>query len=272
MVTAPLSRLARRFPLFRRAWEATFGRPKAAPADLGAYIIDRFAQSYPDAIFVQVGANDGTSFDPLHAAIISSRWRGLMLEPVPAVFERLSRTYAPYRDRIQPINAALTAQEGSIPFYHLREVDDDEAPHLPPWYNMLGSFRRDVILRHADQIPDIEQRVVTKDVACTTFERLVADHGVPAVDLLQLDVEGYDATLLQAIDFGRYKPRLVIYERRHLGDEEHAALRRMLSSHGYECLAYGYDMYCVRVSDARGRDKPFLRVWRDLTRSLRERV
>ncbi len=44
-----------------------------------------FGRAYPDAQFIQVGANDGALHDPLRRELIRRNWRGIMIEPVPYV-------------------------------------------------------------------------------------------------------------------------------------------------------------------------------------------
>lgn len=39
--------------------------------------------------FLQIGANDSATHDPLHELIRARGWRGALVEPNPAAFERL---------------------------------------------------------------------------------------------------------------------------------------------------------------------------------------
>src|SRR5947208_7530018 len=53
------------------------------------WVIERFGDAHPEATFIQIGANEGHELDPLTGPIERRRWTGVMVEPVPYVFERL---------------------------------------------------------------------------------------------------------------------------------------------------------------------------------------
>ena len=54
---------------------------------------------------------------------------------------------------------------------------------------------------------DIEERIVCEPVRTLTFDSLCARHGIDAIDLLAIDTEGHDWTILSGIDFARWRPR-----------------------------------------------------------------
>src|SRR6266545_7291938 len=43
--------------------------------------------------FIQIGANDGGPSDPLFPFLQLKHWRGIMVEPVPYLFEQLQARY-----------------------------------------------------------------------------------------------------------------------------------------------------------------------------------
>lgn len=220
----------------------------------GPKLLRVFAEAYPEAFFVEIGSNDGMQHDHLRPLIQAHAWRGIMVEPVPYVFERLKRNYGDM-PRVALENAAIADRDGRLLFYHLARVDDPGREGLPHWYDAIGSFSRDAILRHTREIPDIEQRLVTTEVPSLTFESLLDKHGVEVVDLLLVDTEGYDHEILQSIDFAVRCPRLVIYEHYHLTVEERAQCRERIEGFGYATLEEGLDTFCLRtgVDDVVGR-------------------
>ena len=163
-----------------------------------------------------------------------------MVEPVPYVFERLRGNYAGV-DRVTLENAAVGAADGDLPFYYLVDASDEERRTLPDWYDGIGSFSREAILSHAPLMPDIEERIVCEPVRTLTFDSLCARHGIDAVDLLAIDTEGHDWTILSGIDFARWRPRAILYEHYHLSREDRAACLAHLRAQGYETLEEGFD-------------------------------
>lgn len=74
----------------------------------GPRILRAFADRYPKAFFVEIGANDGEQHDHLRPLILGEEWRGIMVEPVPYVFERLRQNYDRVLERVTLENSAIT--------------------------------------------------------------------------------------------------------------------------------------------------------------------
>lgn len=231
----------------------------------GPRIMKAFAESFPAAVFVEIGANDGEQEDHLRAMIMTQEWSGVMVEPVPYVFERLQENYG-HVPRVALENSAVAAADGWMPFYHLAPVQDYQGEGLPRWYDGIGSFSREAVLAHGRLIPDIEARLVETRVPCLTFDSLLAKHGLGRVDLLLVDTEGYDSELLGHIDFAVHRPALVIYEHYHLSRPDRRACRARMEDHGYETMAEGFDTWCLRPNV----DLRLTRVWRRLQPALPE--
>ena len=225
----------------------------------GPRLLRAFADAYPEAFFVEIGSNDGDKYDHLSEIIRSGSWRGIMIEPVPYVYQRLARNYEGTEGIILE-NVAIADRDARLPFYHLRQLDDDERGSVPDWYDAIGSFVLDTILSHRDKIPDLERRVVSTEVPCVTFQTLCAKHGVDRVDLILIDTEGYDWQIIKNIDFSLHRPRLLVYEHFHLAPEERVRCRSYLEELGYELLSEGFDTFCLDL----GVDDPLSRFWRGL--------
>lgn len=235
--------------------------PRRPPARPIGKVIFTFARHHPDAFFVQVGAHDGTQLDPLQDEITHRRWHGIMVEPVPYVFERLRASYGD-DPRLILENVAIADVDGEREFHHLRQADTDDG-EVWKWYDALGSFRREVVLSHRELIPDIEDRIVTTNVPCLTFDSLCGRHGVTSIDVIQTDTEGYDYEVLRRIDLDRYRPKLVMFENLHLDAATRQASLELLEAHGYEHTSDGMDTLGVH-RDALERLPDLARLWRTI--------
>jgi FkbM family methyltransferase len=223
-------------------------------------ILLEFGLSNPSAVFVQVGANDGLQRDPLRAHIADRSWSGIMVEPIPYVFERLKGNYEGH-PRVILENVAIAAEDGSRPIYYLPQSSEDT---LPPWYDALASFRPEVILKHDRFIPDVAERLSSIDVTCWTFDTLCAKHDIDHLDVVQIDTEGFDFEIIKLIDLEKYAPKLLMFEHLHLDADERAACIAHLHRHGYQDLSDGMDTVCLRVADLGPGDRRLLRIWRRL--------
>ena len=193
---------------------------------------------------MQIGSNDGEQLDPLRGLIRERGWSGIMVEPVPFVFERLRLNYGDVPG-VALENVAIDVADGSRPLYHLPPSDD---PDLPPWYDSLGSFDRDVVLKHREFIPDIDERIVSLEVPCLSFDSLCRRHGVERIDLVHIDTEGHDFEILELIDLDRRRPGIVLFEHLHLDPATHRACIDHVGRHGYETMSNAMDTLCLRVA------------------------
>src|SRR6185503_21133022 len=75
-------------------------------------ILYALALTRPDAFFIQVGSNDASFGDPLHPFLDIAQWSGIMIEPVPAIFERLVRKHG-MRKGIVFEQVAIASTEGT---------------------------------------------------------------------------------------------------------------------------------------------------------------
>jgi FkbM family methyltransferase len=136
-------------------------------------------------------------------------------------------------DNLELENLAISEKDGPRPLYKVKDecIDAD-------WQRGRASF----LAR-----PGLEKHgmLATELVQCVTFDTLLNRHHVERIDLLQIDVEGYDYELLKLFDFGRIKPRLIRYEHRHLRLADRVALKERLSENGYQVLEMEYDTGAV---------------------------
>lgn len=234
--------------------------PGARPPAKLPRIVAAFAQAYPEAAFIQVGSNDGVQLDPLRVNILKGHWSGVMIEPVPYVFQRLRQNYG-HLPRVRLENVAIADRDGTLPFYYLARAADRGG--LPRWYDALGSFRKEVILSHRDAIPDIEQRLVCEPLPCQTFATLCAAHRIDHVDLIHIDTEGYDYEIIKRIDFGRLRPRLLIFERKHLGEAKTECYTH-LGRLGFDLIEEGLDAVALNLRDPEPRDRRLFKLWKKL--------
>jgi FkbM family methyltransferase len=228
----------------RRLWRSLLMR-RIERRLAGPKLLRAFAREYPEAFFVEIGSNDGDRHDHLRPLILAHAWRGVMVEPVPYVFERLRRNYAAVADRVELENAAVGERDGPAPFFHMAQAPEAERAGLPDWYDGIGSFSRETVLSHARKIPGMEARLVATEVPVLTFDSLLTKHGGREPDLVVIDAEGHDHEILRTIDLEAHRPRLVVYEHFHLSDADRAAARARLEAAGWDTMEEGFDTWCL---------------------------
>lgn len=160
--------------------------------------------------FLLVGANDGVFSDHLYDFARRYQWRGIAVEPVPQYFKQLSRNYAGLP--VHCVNMAVHRTERSMPFYFL----DDADPDLPEWVQGVGSFDRDQVVQATRDVPDVVDRIQQIDVPCAPLPEIVQGAGLEQVDVIVVDVEGYDHEIIRQVDLAAWKPHTIIFEYKHI--------------------------------------------------------
>lgn len=186
----------------RRAAEARSDRSLSSPSLYGiADSLDRYLPG-DDGFFVEAGANDGFDQSNTYHLERFRGWRGLLVEPVPELF----REAVLERQRSRVVNCAL------VP-------DDHDGSPISMRYGGLMSI---VVGSHGDEQEDrayvapafalgLEEEY-TFSVAGRTLSSLLDAVDAPEIDLLSLDVEGFEAQALRGLDLERHAPRFILVE------------------------------------------------------------
>jgi FkbM family methyltransferase len=197
--------------------------------------LKQLAETRSTVRFLNIGSNDGLSGDPLREFIITRKWRGILVEPVDFVFNRLKKAYAGCPG-VKCENMAIARQSGTVPFWYFCKEDG-----LPPGYDQVGSLNREHVAMHAARSPNLEPYVTCRDVACCTIEELLKKHGLNKIELILIDTEGFDFEVVKQIDLKNQAPDLLIYEELNLSEVDKIACRKLLQSSGYSVLSDGVD-------------------------------
>lgn len=204
-------------------------------------IIEKY--NHKDFFFIEIGAHDGVYIDPIYRFVTKHGWRGILVEPVPYLFKKLMQNYTGYTG-LTFENAAISNTDDEREFYYLQKVIDGKD------LSGVGSFDKDSWLkkkrkrcRNAEEkkwwIENVRPHFEKIYVPCLSYQSLLEKHSVKRLDLLQIDVEGYDFDIIKQIDFNNVRPQIIHYEHSHLGLDTEASWN-FLQEHGYE-LTKVYD-------------------------------
>ncbi len=212
---------------------------------LSSLIMRRF-HGRSSVFFVQIGSNDGINGDPLRELIVGNEeWKGIFVEPVQYAFDRLRSNYTS-ESRFVFENVAIAEHIGEADFFYVSENAKRELPNLPYWYDQLGCFNRDHLVKHLNG--NLEPFIIKQRVKCETLSSLLHRNRVAKVDLLHIDVEGFDYRVLKQIDFIRYRPEIILFEHEHLNPDDKRSARALLTRSGYTLQQVGSDTVAVHGS------------------------
>jgi FkbM family methyltransferase len=187
----------------RRALEARgdFSRSRPALYDMDAKLEQYLG--FDGGFFVEAGANDGYDQSNTYYLERVRGWRGLLVEPVPFLLREAVRE----RPRSRVVGCALVAPDYTEPTVRLRY-----GGLMTTLAGARGSEEADrawVQPAHAFVQEEPEHELVAP---ARTLSSLLDEAGAPPVDLLSLDVEGFEPQVLAGLDLDRHAPRFMLIE------------------------------------------------------------
>jgi FkbM family methyltransferase len=208
--------------------------------------LERIVCGSPSTFLVQIGANDGDDFVRSVTRRYGDQYNisGTIVEPQPHFYQKLIKNYERI-DRIKIRNVAISDHAREATLYYI----DYDAKGLPDWVKGLGSFNRDVVLSHQDLVPDIGRSVKTLKVRCITVKELISDAPDRTIDVLVVDTEGHDYVILRQFDFTQVRPKLIIFESKHLTADDFRQCDAMFFEAGYYVVHSGTDNSVALRSD-----------------------
>lgn len=202
-------------------------------ASVRAFAFGQLARQLGDVRFIQVGANDGVSGDPLNPFILGGGWTGLLVEPVPAARARLIQTYAGVPG-LKFSGEAVWRRSERRPFHMVDGID------------VLSSFSLDTILLHEAKYLDLRARIRTVEIDAWSLDELSMRYGVANPDVIAVDAEGCDDIVLEGFDIEARPPALILFEHVALSETASADLRDRLVAMGYTLIADRHDVLAIR--------------------------
>jgi FkbM family methyltransferase len=145
--------------------------------------------------YVDVGAHHPTSLSNT-MALYKRGWSGINIDPNPELFHSFNIN----RTRDVNLNVGISSNTGSLEYYMF------ECSLL----NTLDKDKADVWTKHS-------KLVDVREVPCTTLELVLREY-LPVdveIDLLSVDVEGHELSVLKSNDWTTHRPRLVVVEQLH---------------------------------------------------------
>jgi len=160
--------------------------------------------SFDRGFFVEAGANDGYTQSNTYFLERFRGWRGVLVEPLPALYERCRRE----RPNSRVFRCALVADDYDRPTASMLTA------------NLMSLVRGAQKSAAADRAhchrgAEIQDSMVEKiEVPASTLSAVLTEAGVGDVDFLSIDVEGYELQALKGLDLERHRPRYILVEAR----------------------------------------------------------
>jgi FkbM family methyltransferase len=164
--------------------------------------------NYRGGFFVEAGANDGIRYSNTLYFEKYKGWRGLLIEAIPALAEQCRQN----RPRCIVENCALVSSDYpdktvEMEYYDLMSFvkggfgnDADENLHKEGAIKILQEEKQSPYFVHTP---------------ARTLSDVLTTYRIDHIDLLSLDVEGYETNVLKGLDFEMHAPKFILVEMRH---------------------------------------------------------
>ncbi len=177
-----------------------FSRPAATDMDkkLSAYL------DYENGYFIEAGANDGFFQSNTYYLEKSLKWRGVLVEPIPELYRRCVIE----RPASSVFNCALVDhdfKESSIEIHYFNAMSYVDGA--------FSNKEAENSHRQAALSCSRRKKSYSVKVQARTLTQVLEEAEAPSdPDLLVLDVEGFEANVLEGLDFTRFRPKYVLVE------------------------------------------------------------
>lgn len=160
---------------------------------------------FNNGFFVEAGGNNGIRQSNTYYFEACRGWRGMLVEAIPSLAMECRR-HRPHAIVEQVALASPDQVPGAV-----------ELQFAGLMSLVKGSMKSEIDqIAHVEkgcEIQGIESYVVSVQTA--TLSSLLDKHGIHKIDLLSLDVEGFERKVLDGLDFERHAPTYILVEERY---------------------------------------------------------
>lgn len=183
-------------------------------------IYDLFARSKSEQItFLQVGTNDGCQSDFLRSRALRYNYSGVLIEPHPHYLNLAIENYQGNKN-FTFLNVAISDDECERELYFVKQEFITKSYMLG-----IASFKKQNLTsqHHLD-----DHQIESIRVKCVRLESIIKKYSLYDVDLLVVDVEGFELNVFKSIDFSVFRPKLIIFETAHMSKSDFLEISNLI--------------------------------------------
>ena len=209
--------------------------------DKGLHHLGKTHKSGSNSTFViNIGSMDGVMFDEMYGYSSMYDFKGLYVEPIPYLFEKLKKNIqknmngdAVDKDGNLFENSAISDYDGEIDMIMIDRNAIDNGDVNRCFYGMSAVYPPKNGLGSEGDKDTVEKYGQMIKVPCITFETLMTKHNINQFDVVKMDTEGHDYKIFKQIDLKKYKPKVIRLEWINLSEDEKKDLFNILNNNDY---------------------------------------
>lgn len=183
------------------------------------YLIETLFEKHKIKSVVKIGSNDGKYDDALYDTLIKHpTTKCLFVDPLENKLNECKKNFVDFANaRYECV--AVSVDDSPKTLYVISEKAwiNEQKVHL--WWDKLASFNPKHIQNHCGK--DFSDKYLTEiNVPSISLMKLLQKTDFLDVDLLHVDTEGHDWSILKQINHERIAPKIILFEKRHLQKKE----------------------------------------------------
>lgn len=158
-------------------------------------ILLRIHEDKKFGFYVDIGAHHPHRFSNTYL-FYKRGWRGIVVDPLPSMAPK----FAKHRPRDIAVQRGVAANPAMLKYYLFND-------------GALNTFDESLAKKRLEN--PRWQLVSVADIECVTLTQIFNDYlpkNVDVIDILSVDIEGYDLDVLRSNDWSRYRPETVVVE------------------------------------------------------------
>ena len=195
------------------------------------YLNENIFKNYKNGFYIDIGAHDGKDKSNTYY-FYKNGWRGINVEPIPKVFDNLKLN----KPNDINLNLAISEKDGYADFI----INEG-------YTEMLSGLKNNYDSRHIDRINRElrEHGGKSKNIKVKTkrLDNICNHHNIKHINLLSIDVEGGEKSVIDSIDFNKVFIDVIVFENNY--SEQGMLIETYLKSKGYKTLRKGQDIFMI---------------------------
>lgn len=148
-------------------------------------------------VIVEVGAFDGITFSN-SSGLISKGWTALLIEPVPESYEKCKLKYSK-NSNVELLNLAVGANQGSLEINLAGALSSGDP-------KTIFEYKKTAWAKKHLTTNSIKVDLVTLDSILAKFPKY------KSIDVLIIDVEGFEEEVMKGFNLENVKPKMILIE------------------------------------------------------------
>ena len=204
---------------------------------------------YKNGFFIEAGANDGLSQSNTALYEFHYDWKGLLVEPI---FNKYLDCKIIRKNSIVE-NYALVGKNHNKKTIRGNFDENGYAESLTACVCDDGDYNDERLMELKQNLIDNNQWAKEHgyhpivEVPAITIGELLKKHKIEKIDLFSLDVEGYEISVLNGLDFLINRPKYFLIEMTY--DERKKTITEYMMSKNYRMVEYFTQNDCLWIDD-----------------------